>query len=327
MNKLVALLLLISLAMSCGQKRKPKPKNIIILNNPKNHTELFEPGIVSSHLHERDMAIHPNGKLIVFSRGGLDQKQRVLVQIRIFGDSAGVGIQLPFANIEDHIEPFFHPNGTELYFASNRAYPGRLTSKDYNIWKVSYDETTHQWGEPVPLPDIINSESDEFFPAVSEKGTLFFTATYKNGVGKEDIYESRLNDGNYSSPVPLSKAINSETYEFNAYVSPNEDVIIFSSYGRKDDLGGGDLYMSTKLSSGDWKPAIHLLEGINSKFLDYCPFVDWERQTFYFTSNRKKSKTSDRVLLQDIQVNAVSPENGIGDIYRIHTDKLKELMK
>jgi hypothetical protein len=38
--------------------------------------------------------------------------------------------------------------------------------------------------------------------------------------------------------------VNSKGYDFNAFIDPDENYIIFSSYKRPDDLGGGDLYYS-----------------------------------------------------------------------------------
>src|SRR5690606_24289710 len=99
------------------------------------------------------------------------------------------------------------------------------TRSDYNIW-VS-DRTGHTWGEPQPLMQEINSRQDEFYPSVSRNGNLYFTSVRENGVGSEDIFVSRWVDGSYLYPEPLDSAINTSTYEFNAYVTPDEDLIIF----------------------------------------------------------------------------------------------------
>ncbi|MGO8055647.1 hypothetical protein, partial [Rhizobium leguminosarum] len=106
---------------------------------------------------------------------------------------------------------------------------------------------------------------------------------YKNGIGKEDIYMARINNGKYEEPVALDSAVNSKTYEFNAFVSPDESFIIFSSFGRKDDLGGGDLYMSVKDEKGEWQPAKHL-SILNTTRIDYCPFVSNNKKILFFTS-------------------------------------------
>jgi hypothetical protein len=124
------------------------------------------------------------------------------------------------------------------------------TIKDFDIWYVEKKDS--KWDEPKNLGETVNSSTDEYYPSIALSGNLYFTAAYKNSVGKEDIYVSILENGKYATPVPLDTAVNSKTFEFNAFVSPDEQFIIFTSYGRKDGKGRGDLYMSTKDASGKW---------------------------------------------------------------------------
>jgi hypothetical protein len=140
--------------------------------------------------------------------------------------------------------------------------------------------------------------------------------------GKEDIYISLLNNGNYSIPTPLDTNVNSATYEFNAFISPGEDTILFSSYGRKDDMGGGDLYMSIKDESGSWLPARNLGPKINSTALDYCPFFDFPRKIFYFTSNRTKVRSGRIKNILQLKLEADQAMNGLDNIYFINLGKL-----
>jgi hypothetical protein len=183
------------------------------------------------------------------------------------------------------------------------------------LWYVERKEGNN-WGQPVHLGFHVNSDKDEFFPAVTHSGNLYFTAVRDSGPGSEDIYLSEFKDGRYLEPEPLGPAINSKTYEFNAYVSPWEDLIIFSSYGRPDDLGGGDLYYSTRDPGGQWKSAVHFNLPINTKKLDYCPFFHEPSGKLYYTSNigRESVKITKPSELVD-QVLGVY--NSYGNIYCI----------
>lgn len=60
---------------------------------------------------------------------------------------------------------------------------------------------------------------------------------------------------------------------------------------------------------------------INSKKLDYCPYIDYQREMFYFTSERIKEGTKISSLEDFIQT-ANNPQNGMGDFYQISLDKL-----
>ena len=285
---------------------------------------VFAPGMVSTQHSERDLAISPDGDMIVFTRGNYNQTKRALCYMEKQDELWSEVELLPFSGEYNDIEPFFHPNGGHLYFASNRPNGIDSDKSDYNIYVV--DRMEKGWSDLRSVSSSINTDADEFFPSVSANGNLYFTATYENGMGKEDIFISRWVDGEYQQPTPLDSAINSATYEFNAFVSPDERILVFSSYGRADDLGGGDLYISQKNESGNWQPARHLNEPINSIGLDYCPFIDFARNTFYFTSQRSGEMSKRYSSAADFINYLSSPGNGMGDIYQVDL-KLLEIDK
>lgn len=154
-------------------------------------------------------------------------------------------------------------------------------------------------------------------PSLSRNNNLYFTATRQDVIGTEDIFLSRFADGKYLDPEPLDTAVNTETYEFNAYISPDESILIFGSYGREDDLGGGDLYISRKDEHGNWMTAKNMGPGINSTNLDFCPFVDFNRGNFYFSSDRFNPVGEKGLKVKDVEAFAGSVRNGMGNIYRI----------
>lgn len=151
---------------------------------------------------------------------------------------------LPFSGTYHDIEPFFTPDGIHLFFASNRPIYNDTLRSDYNIWFCTKED--NQWVKPTPLDSIINQRGDEFFPAVTNSGNLYFTSSNRAGIGLEDIFKSEYINGLYEKPVALDSNINSKSYEFNAFVNPEENLIIYSSYGRTGGNGGGDLYFSKR---------------------------------------------------------------------------------
>jgi Tol biopolymer transport system component len=231
----------------------------------------------------------------------------------------------PFAGKYSDLEPAFSVDGNTLYFASNRPLSGNAI-KDFDIWKVT--RTNNKWGEPENLGATINTASDEFYPSVAKNGNLYFTATYAGGPGREDIYMSKLHQNQYQKPIALDSGVNTKFYEFNPFVSPEEDYIIFTSYGRKDDIGGGDLYISLKDEHGNWKPAKHLSQ-INSKQLDYCPFVSADGKSLFFTSERHQLPTSfpTNTNYQTIFESKDKPLNGTGNIYWVNFQSLLSSLK
>ncbi|MBC7850581.1 MAG: PD40 domain-containing protein, partial [Chitinophagaceae bacterium] len=220
-----------------------------------------------------------------------------------------------FSNAFSNLEPAFSADGKTIYFCSNRPVSGDKP-KDFDIWMAV--RTASGWDPPVNLGAPINTEKDEFYPSITKEGNLYFTATYKDGIGLEDIYVARRTDGIYQKPVIIDSNVNSRGYEFNAFVSPDESFILFTSYGRKDDQGGGDLYISKRTSSGGWTPAKNL-EIINSNKLDYCPYVSPDGNILFFTSERHtiETKSIDRLSYKQLVASFNSPLNGLGNIWWI----------
>jgi Tol biopolymer transport system component len=282
--------------------------------------EIFAAHTVSTGLYERDIAISPSGDMIIYTLGNHKQTLRCLVAMEKMENGWSTPEILPISGVYQDIEPFFTPDGNRLYFASNRPISQDSSRNDYNLWYA--DKLTDGWAPPVALDTIINTRGDEFYPSLSSRGNLYFTASRNDGRGLEDIFLAEYSNGKFQNPVPLDSAINSTKYEFNAYISPAEDLIIFSSYGRSDGMGGGDLYFSTKSDNGNWMEAKNMGALVNSEKLDYCPFVDWERNNFYFTSDRAMVPEHRLTSVTELVDVSNSILNGHGNIFRVSLERL-----
>jgi hypothetical protein len=323
LKKLSFLLLFCILLSYCQDPIESVNSDPIDLEHNPDSPEIFGEGLISTDLYERDMAISKDGKEIIFTVGNYTQSSRALVRIRKHKEGWTSPEILSFSGKHQDIEPFFSPHDQTLFFASTRPIGSDTSRSDYNIWMVvKLDDT---WGEPEPLPGVINTRADEYYPSVSQNGNLYFTAAYENALGLEDIYVSQFKDGRFTSPEPLDSNINSASYEFNAFVSPEEDLIIFTSYGRKDGLGGGDLYYSLKDQAGHWQKAVHVGGDVNSNVLDFCPFIDFSTGNFYFTSSRPVKQVKPLTSYADFVRNARKAENGLGNIYRIGLAEIIDL--
>ncbi|UXX78717.1 hypothetical protein N7E81_15260 [Reichenbachiella carrageenanivorans] len=271
---------------------------------------LFMPDTISTRYKERDMTISLDGNHLLYSIHNYQDDQRMIVEMKKTGKEWGQPKLVAFSGQYKDIEPMFTPDGSRLYFASDRPLFEGDQSMDYNIWYV--DRTRKGWSIPVVLDSMINTDGDEFYPSVSNAGTLYFTATRPEGIGKEDIFYSLSQNGVFSKPIALGSAINTVTYEFNAFVDPDENYLLFSSYKRPDGLGSGDLYIAYRVH-GQWQLAVNLGSEINSPDLDYCPFVSADGETLYFTSNRKIAHSISSV--QELREWMDRPQNGFDDIY------------
>lgn len=289
--------------------------------------QVFEEGVVSTALPERDMAISPDGTEMFYTV----QVRAVGFQTIIHRTKTKEGHWSPprvasFSGNFSDLEPAFSTDGKKLFFCSNRPLSGQQP-KDYDIWVI--EKKDGSWSNPKNLGAPINTEKDEFFPSVTQNGNLYFTATRNNGIGKEDIYMARWENNRFAEPQALDSAVNSATYEFNAYVSPDEQFILFSSFGRVGEKGGGDLYISIKDAQGNWQPAKNCVM-LNSEKLDYSPFVSFDKKTVYFTSERHHLASSypgKAVTYAQLQNISTSVFNGNGNIFSFPFGEVLEALR
>lgn len=278
---------------------------------------LFMPEKIATGNYERDITFSPGMDEIYYT---IQDQKSGYAQI-VFIKKTLKGWTLPqtasFSGKYSDMEASFSPDGNKIYFASNRPLTVEGEVKDYDIWVT--ERKNGVWQTPTNLGTKVNSPQDEFYPSVGKSGNIYFTATRKNGIGKEDIHMCKFENGTYSESVPLDTMVNSTKYEFNAFVNADETLIVFTSYGRKDDMGGGDLYYCLKSPQGNWSKAIHMNDKINSTKLDYCPYVSYDKRTLYFTSERTTASQlySKIKSLEEFKSFLTKPGNGNGDIYSV----------
>jgi Tol biopolymer transport system component len=278
--------------------------------------------LINSSLNERDLAISPDGKEILYSLV-LSRKNAVILYLKTEQGQSNLPQILPFSGNFFDIEPAFSPDGKRLYFVSNRSLD-QTSTKDFDIWYIER-QADGKWSEPQNMGAPINTPANEFYPSFAQNGNLYFTAKYGQD---EEIWLSKFTNGQYTAPEALPSAINSKQDEFNAFVSPNEQTLIFSSYGRADDMGGGDLYISQKDKNGQWLPAQNL-QSLNSNRLDYCPYISPDGKYFYFTSEKRANQiVNDKSLnINQLYNNLLQGGNGYGDIYWVEIKNLGNIFK
>lgn len=289
--------------------------------------KLFLPGKVSTKYSERDMTISPDGKLAYFTLQTYQFERQVIMYMTRQDDEWSDPVVAPFSGLYKDIEPTFSPDGQRLYFSSKRPLEGTEQKEDFDIWFIE-KEGNDSWFEPQHIGNIINTEANEFYPSVVNDGSIYFTSSYDNSKGYEDIYYSKWNGSSFETPVSLDSMINSKVYEFNAHVAPDESYMFFTSYGRKEGAGGGDLYISFGDGKGNWSKALNLGNIVNSPGLDYCPSVSPDGQYFYFTSNKNNYNELPRIKNRnEIQAAMDGLYNGYDNVYQIPFESLMNYIK
>lgn len=279
--------------------------------------ELFEPGRISTGDMELNAAFTPDGKTLYFTKRTPKAQLWVIVASHLRGGRWSAPEVAEFSGQYSDFDPFVSPDGKRIYFSSNRPIDGVGRPKtDFDIWFV--ERAGNAWGPPKRLDAPVNTSVQEFYPSVTNDGTLYFVSNREGGLGAGDIYRSRLVDGHYVEPENLGDSINARTNEGDPYISPDESYLVFVSYNRQGGQGDGDLYISVR-RDGVWSKAENLGPAINSSALDFCPIVSPDGTWLYFTSDRgfADAPQARRLTSEELMRKLHEPGNGLGDIYRV----------
>ena len=134
-----------------------------------------------------------------------------------------------------------------LYFVSDRD-DDNLGGQD--IFRSPWNDALKQWGSPENLGPSVNTEFDEDGIFVHPDGrTIYFSSKGHNSIGGYDIFQSRLENNAWSTPVNLGWPINSPDDDLFFVRTADGSQGFFSSY-RPGGSGEDDLYM-VQFKNGD----------------------------------------------------------------------------
>ncbi len=328
MHKMGIVLLLISITvvLSCTpQNKSPALQGEYLGQSPPGDDPvLFAPGIISTGMNERDIAITSQGDEIYFTIS----LGRSVYAIAVCRSDNGIWTQpeiAPFSGrkgIQD-LEPFISPDGGKFYFVSDRPISEGEKKGNMDIWVMDLTETG--WGEPYNIGAPVNSELGDFFPSVTKDGTLYFTRNEKGG--STAVYRSRLAEGKYTDPERLGETVNSTRGVYNVFISPDEDYLIAPIFGREDSLGGTDYYIIFRDPDDTWHEPINLGEKINTKFnFEWSPYVTRDGKYFFFMSDRvAQEKPETQLTYKTLTDQYNRPQNGNTDIYWVSASFIQKL--
>jgi hypothetical protein len=138
------------------------------------------------------------------------------------------------------------------------------------------------WSAPVNLGPSINSEFDEFHPAISADGlTLFFASDVPGGFGADDLWvaQRRNRNADWEPAQNLGPKFNTPAAEFSPELSPDGHLLFFGSSGLGPRGQDCDIYVAFRPDTSDnlgWEQPTNLGKGVNSPSCDGDPtvFVD-----------------------------------------------------
>ena len=140
---------------------------------------------------------------------------------------------------------------------------------------------------PVNLGIKVNSDADEYLPALSADGsTLIFTRSENvKGVRNEDFYISYNDTDEWQFANNLGEPINTLKNEGAQCITADGKTLYFTACSRNDSYGRCDIYQSDFVNE-KWTNPVNLGPNINTESWESQPAISSDGRQLFFVSNR-----------------------------------------
>jgi Tol biopolymer transport system component len=209
----------------------------------------WTPPALATDQYESTPTFSPDGRELYFFRADRQFRNYRLLMSTCTSAGWTAPRPPPFAAPPPIVEadPFMTRDGRRLYFVSSRQDHAATSGENLDIWYV--DRAGTGWGEPVRLPEPINSPGSELLPRVLADGRLLFGSHRDGGHGLSDIYIAAPHPDGTWTARNLGPAINTAASEYEAEASPDGKTLIVVS----DRGGRSHLHRFTRTGDG-WSP-------------------------------------------------------------------------
>jgi WD40-like Beta Propeller Repeat len=182
--------------------------------------EVFEPNVISTADDESHPHFTSDGKTLYFLKNTADFNHWTIVVSHEQNGKWSTPEVAPFSGQYSDADPFITADGERFFLISMRPVNGK-PKEHTDIWMMK--KSGADWAEPEHLA-AVNSETNEWFPTVSNNGNLYFGSERAGGKGKCDIYCSKRVDGKYGAPENLGEPINSGATKLSPSLRPTRAI-------------------------------------------------------------------------------------------------------
>jgi len=255
---------------------------------PGTQPVLFAPGIVSSAAAmEFAVTFSPDGKEMYFTRrkdGGFN----TLMVSRLEKDGWTMPQEADFAKGFPGNEPFITPDGSRLYFGSDRTKPGD-DRPTYGIWVVERT-ASGAWGEP-------RYHGPGMYVSTARNGNLYMTDVASLIARDRPVVVYPWSGDHYGAPQRVGGGVNAPVNADHGYIAPDESYILFDSSNRPGGQGGeGDLHVCFRKPDGSWGEALNLGDAVNTPGTNFCPSISPDGKYIFYSTCRDIYWVSTKIL-------------------------------
>jgi len=206
---------------------------------------------VNTRYHEGLVSFSPDGNTMYFSRESFAEgdfeknkevktKKSLLYLFKATKDGESwVNVQALSINNKEYSvkNPSVSKDGETLYFASDM--PGGFGL--FDIYKVAINDNG-TLGQPENLGNKVNTEGQEMFPFISDKGILYFSSNGHLGLGGLDVFYTTESGNIVNAGVPVNSNADDLAFSIN-----EETGLGYVSSNRSGGKGGDDVYQLKRL--------------------------------------------------------------------------------
>ncbi|PWJ42629.1 OmpA family protein [Sediminitomix flava] len=175
-------------------------------------------------------------------------------------------------------------DGRIMIFTACESFEGRQTLGGCDLFMSK--KVGDKWTPAVNLGPNVNTKAWESQPSLSADGrTLYFVSDRQGGVGKKDIWVTKLEGDVWAPAQNLGAEINTSYDDISPHLHVNGRDLFFASEGHLG-FGGLDLFVSHRTEDGKgWTTAENLGYPINNYSDQVSLFVTADGKKAYFASN------------------------------------------
>ncbi len=324
MNRLFNLSFMLIVFFSCTHPTANQPDTPADDLTGSDSLQLVLPGIINTGFYTRDLTMTPDQKELYFSVqiGGFNYAY-ILYSKFEQGKWTSPEVLEALNKLQfKYLEPYVSPNGKQLFYVSNEQTDSSQ-SNNMDIWVMN--RNGDWWDAPQKLPAVINSEHSEFFPSLTQDGTIYFTREDQQ-VGRNLICRSRLINGEYQPVEILPELLHIGRDRYNATIAPDESFLIIPAYGLPDSYRRTDYYISFRNEQDQWSVPQNMGPKINSNSgEEYSASLSPDGNTIYFMSSKVSKPQTPTISYKDLQEIYTNPANGKANVYMLNTQFISEL--
>lgn len=199
----------------------------------------------------------------------------------------------PIAGLDSPSDEFLavrSPDGSKWYFTLRRKVVDRKSgpAAQTRIEELLCEGIPNSGSMNVrPLDYPFNSGLNEGSPSVSADDqwmALTSCAADASGYRNCDLFMAHREQGEWSTLRPITELSLPKSWDSQATLSANANLIVFSS-DRPGGRGGLDLWSSHRLSDAEWSEPVNLGSEINTDGDEKSPFLHADGRTLFFSSD------------------------------------------